>query len=155
FALLLHKKTEGNPLFFTDLTRYLCARQAIVMTDGRWILTLSLADIERQLPDSIRVMIERKIDQVDETDRRLLVAAAAQGYQFDSAVISQVTEIAAEEVEERLENLERKHSLIKQLDEMELPDRTITLRYRFTHVLYQNILYSSLKPTRRANLSNA
>src|SRR5262249_35813397 len=35
------------------------------------------------------------------------------------------------------------------------PDRTLTLRYRFVHVLYQNALYASLRPTRRASLSAA
>ena len=35
----------------------------------------------------------------------------------------------------------------------ELPDRTLSVRYRFVHVLYQNVLYASLQPTRRASLS--
>src|SRR5262249_19402731 len=39
--------------------------------------------------------------------------------------------------------------------EMEFPDRTLTLRYRFVHVLYQNALYVALGPTRRAQLSGA
>ena len=39
--------------------------------------------------------------------------------------------------------------------EQEFPDRTLTLRYRFVHVLYQNALYASLRPTRRASLSAA
>ena len=39
--------------------------------------------------------------------------------------------------------------------EHEFPDRTLTLRYGFVHVLYQNALYASLRPTRRAALSAA
>jgi predicted ATPase len=42
---------------------------------------------------------------------------------------------------------------VRIVDEKEFPDRTLTLRYRFVHVLYQNALYSSLRPTRRAALS--
>ena len=38
-------------------------------------------------------------------------------------------------------------------DEHEFPDRTLTVRYRFVHVLYQNVLFGSLQPTRRAQLS--
>ena len=39
--------------------------------------------------------------------------------------------------------------------EQEFPDRTLTPRYRFVHALYQNALYASLRPTRRALLSAA
>ena len=39
--------------------------------------------------------------------------------------------------------------------EKELPDRTLSLAYRFVHVLYQNALYGSLRPARRASLSGA
>src|SRR5262249_47729953 len=34
--------------------------------------------------------------------------------------------------------------------EHEFPDRALTLRYAFVHVLYQNALYASLLPTRKA-----
>src|SRR5262249_5906502 len=32
---------------------------------------------------------------------------------------------------------------------------TLTLRYRFVHVLYQNVLFASLQPTRRVSLARA
>ena len=32
-------------------------------------------------------------------------------------------------------------------------DRALTVRYRFVHGLYQNVLYASLQPTRRAQMS--
>ena len=53
------------------------------------------------------------------------------------------------EVEDRLEKLERVHVFVKRGREQEFPDRTLTLRYQFVHVLYQNMLYASLQPTRR------
>ena len=48
-------------------------------------------------------MIQRKIDQLGEDDRRLLVAASVQGYEFDSAVVARVLERDAAQVEERLD----------------------------------------------------
>ena len=36
-----------------------------------------------------------------------------------------------------------------------MPDRTLSVKYRFVHVLYQNALYGSLGPSRRASLSAA
>jgi predicted ATPase len=85
----------------------------------------------------------------------LLVAASVQGFEFDSAVIAKALAMDATEIEERLGVLERVHFLVRASGEAELPDRTLTLRYRFVHNLYQNALYALLGPARRAALSLA
>ncbi|MBS1808707.1 MAG: protein kinase [Acidobacteria bacterium] len=160
FAKLIHAKTEGSPLFMADLVRYLRDRCVIAMeTSGRdaraprWMLAQTLPDIERELPESVRGMIERKIAQLSEEDRKLLTAASVQGYEFDSAVVAQVLNLEADEVEERLEKLERVFAFVKVTSEGEFPNRTLTLKYRFVHVLYQNALYGALRITRKASLS--
>ncbi|HEX2453690.1 MAG TPA: protein kinase [Vicinamibacterales bacterium] len=150
---LVHARTEGNPLFMADLLRYLKDRRAITRERGRWKLAGTVADVERDLPESVRSMIARKIERLDDADRRLLVAASVQGHEFDSTVVSEALEMPAEEVEERLERLDHVHFFVKPAGEQEFADRTLTLRYRFVHVLYQNMLYASLQPTRRASLS--
>jgi TolB-like protein/tetratricopeptide (TPR) repeat protein len=152
FPASILQKTEGSPLFMADLVRYLRDRGAIGKIDGEWRLTHGLPEIERELPESVRGMIERKIGQLEDGDHELLTAASVQGYAFDSAIVAQVLGIPPEETEERLEDLERVHAFVRLTGETELPDRTLTLRYRFVHVLYQNALYGSLKPTRKARL---
>jgi serine/threonine protein kinase/predicted ATPase len=154
-AALVHARTEGSPLFMADLLRYLRDRQVLTHEQGRWTLGQSVPDLRRDLPESVRGMIQRKIDQLGEDDRRLLVAASVQGYEFDSAVVARVLQRDAAEVEERLDELDRIHAFVRMVREQEFPDRTLTLRYRFVHVLYQNALYASLGPTRRAALSAA
>jgi predicted ATPase len=152
---LIHDKTEGNPLFMVDLLHHLRDRQELAVEQGRWVLAQSLPNLERELPESVRSMIERKIAQLGDEDRRLLVAASVQGYEFDAAVVAKALGQDAADVEERLEGLERVHAFIRLVGEHEFPDRTLTLRIRFVHVLYQNALYASLRPTRRASLSAA
>jgi tetratricopeptide (TPR) repeat protein len=152
---LIHAKTEGNPLFMADLAHYLRDRGVIATESGRWELAQPLPDLERELPESVRGMIERKIAQLDEEDRKLLMAASVRGYEFDSAVVAQVLNLDANEVEERLEKLERVHAFVKLTSETEFPNQTLTLRYRFIHALYQNALYGSLRPTRKVSLSAA
>jgi len=149
----LHAKTEGNPLFMADLVRYLHDSGSIAEENGRWVLTRAMADLPKDLPESVRSMIARKIAQLDEGDRRLLVAASVEGHEFDSATISDATETDPGDVEERLDVLQRVHVFVTRTREEEFPDRTLTLRYQFVHVLYQNALYATLQPTRRASLS--
>jgi predicted ATPase len=155
FADLVHTRTEGSPLFMADLLRYLRDRQVLTQEEGRWTLGQTVPDLRRDLPQSVRGMIQRKIDQLGEDDCRLLMAASVQGCEFDSAVVARVLQRDAAEVEERLDELDRIHAFVQMVREQEFPDRTLTLRYRFVHVLYQNDLFSSLRPTRRAALSAA
>ena len=153
FPQLIHSKTEGSPLFMADLVRYLRDRGVIALEDNRWMLAQALPDIERELPESVRGMIERKIAQLSEEDHKLLTVASVQGYEFDSAVVGQVLKLDADEIEERLEKLERVFAFVKLASEAEFPNRTLTLKYRFVHVLYQNALYAGLRATRRTTLS--
>jgi serine/threonine protein kinase/predicted ATPase len=153
FAAFVHAKTEGTPLFMADLVRYLRDSGSIAEAQGAWVLTRSIASLPKDLPESVRSMIARKIDALEERDRKLLLAASAQGYEFDSITITEATGIDPIDVEERLDVLERMHVFVKRGPEEEFPDRTLTVKYQFAHVLYQNLLYGSLQPTQRAVLS--
>lgn len=154
FSALIYAKTEGNPLFMVDLLGYLRDRKVIAQQeDGHWALVESIPQIELDLPESVRSLIHRKLDSLSEQNRRLLIGASVQGYEFDSTVLSEALDLEAADVEEHLDELDRTHALVRQIEEWELPDRTPTLRYRFVHALYQNSFYGMLKPTRRASLS--
>jgi predicted ATPase len=155
FAGSIHAKTEGSPLFMVDLLRYLRDTGGIVQEKGTWIVARGVPDVPKDLPESVRGMIARKIEQVDEQDRRLLLAASVQGSEFDSAIVGEAAKMEPGEVEDRLEKLERVHVFVSRGDEQEFPDGTLTLKYRFVHVLYQNVLFASLQPTRRVTLGKA
>ena len=150
---IIHARSEGSPLFMADLVRSLRSRDIIIERHGGWNLAQPVTDIVDELPESIRSVIERKIGQLADADRRLLVAASVQGDEFDAAVVAQALGSDAADVEERLQGLERTSSLVRPVREKELPDGTLTLRCRFVHVLYQNALYATLTPARRASLS--
>jgi predicted ATPase len=152
---LIHAKTEGSPLFMADVIRYLRDRGVIVKQNGSWALAQSLPNIDHDLPESIRSMIQRKMDQLADTDRRLLAAASVQGHEFNPAVVAKALEMDAAQVEERLEALDRIYSFVRMSGEREFPDSSLTLRYSFVHVLYQNAFYAGLTATRKASLSAA
>jgi tetratricopeptide (TPR) repeat protein len=155
FAGVVHSKTEGNPLFMADLLRYLRDRKVITADSaGAWIIAQSLSGISSSLPQSVKSMIERKIEQLSERDREVLAAAAVEGYEFDSATLVRALQAGALEIEERLEALDHIHTFVRRIGEEEFPDRTLTVRYQFVHVLYQNQLFSSLSPARRMGLSS-
>ena len=153
FAGMIHARTEGSPLFMTDLVRYLRTESTLSNDDGVWRLTAPMSDIARSLPESIRGMIQRKTEQICGDDRLLLAVASVHGNEFDSAILAAVMRIDAADVEERLEALDRVHGFVRRFGERTLPNGALSVRYRFVHVLYQNALVTSLTPSRRARLS--
>lgn len=152
-ATLIQDKTEGNPLFMVDLVRDLRNRGVIAQRDETWELTQEMPSIARELPASIRSMIQRKIDALSDDDRRLLVAASVQGVRIDTAVIARALERDAGDLEEHLDRLDRLHGFVRLVGDERLPDGTQSSQYRFVHALYQNSLYESLRPVRRAAMS--
>ena len=153
FAALLHEKTEGSPLFLVDLLRWLGARGALAQFDGAWQLTSGLPDVARDLPPSVKGMIERKIAQLEPSDRRLLMTASVQGFTFDAVIVADVLGLDPADVEERLTTLEKVYAFVRAVDEVDLPDGTLSARFRFVHVLYQNALYASLATSRKVTVA--
>ena len=153
FARLVHAKTDGHPLFMSDILRYLRDRGVIVQRGDGWSLSTAVPEIERDLPESVRAMIQRKVDQLSRDDHELLLAASVQGHEFDAAILADALQIEIGAVEERLDVLERVHAFVRSLGERELPDRRLSRHCRFIHALYQNALYAQLGPGKRAALA--
>jgi len=153
FPRLIHAKTEGNPFFMVELVRYLRDKQKIFQSGDVWMLSEKLPEIERDLPQSIVGMVQRKIDFLSDSDRRLLAAASIQGFEFDSPVVARTLGVDLADTEENLYRLHRVNRLIQPLGEKELPRGDVAVRYRFVHFLYYGALYNAVQPARKASWS--
>jgi serine/threonine protein kinase/tetratricopeptide (TPR) repeat protein len=149
---LIQSKTEGHTLFVTSLVQFLAERQDIVNVNGCWSLVRPLAEMDLEVPESVRSMIRKKIDALEEEDRRTLQYASVEGEEFISTVAAKLLGIDDLILEERLDRLDKVHRLIQSLGEEELPDGRLSTRYRFAHALYQNVLYGDLVSKRRTLL---
>jgi DNA-binding winged helix-turn-helix (wHTH) protein/tetratricopeptide (TPR) repeat protein len=139
---LVYRKTEGNPLFMTDLVRYL--RENELSKDD-------VVQVTREVPESLKGMIERTLQALNPDAQQLLRISALYGNEFESGIVATVTGRNAADVEEHLQTLAHVHGLITIVREHALPDGTFSLRCRFVHVLYQNALFISTMPSRRAD----
>lgn len=151
-AHLIHRKTEGHPLFSAALVQLLVERGDIAKFDGPWTITRPLTDQSLEVPESVRGMIRKKIEALDQEDRRVLQYASIQGEEFISSVLAGMLETDELALEQRLDRLERAHRLIETRGEEELPDGSLGIKYRFAHALYQNILYDSVLTKHRVLL---
>jgi len=152
-AEFIYNRTEGNPLFMGDLVTHLRDCQMLTRVSGHWKLAWPPADLERELPVSVHSMIQRRIDQLSDEDRELLAAASVQGQEFDSTLVAEALGKDPVVCERRLQVLSRAQFFVRLIQAEELPNSTASLRYGFTHALYQNALYEILTPHERISLS--
>jgi|CZKX01.1.fsa_nt_gi tetratricopeptide (TPR) repeat protein len=152
-AQIVHQRTEGNALFMAEMLRYLQDQHILIERRAVWTCNGPVSEIRHVIPVGIQSMIRLKVQQVSEEDRMLLLSAAVQGLQFDSAVVARVLSRDPADVEERLQALDAEHDFVRAAGEREFSDGTLSVRYHFIHVLYQHALYESLSPNRRVALS--
>jgi hypothetical protein len=155
FARLIQERTEGHPLFMTELTHFLRDTRVVTEHNGRWIVNEDLERVRKAIPGGTESMIRLQIEQFSEVDRRILQCAAVQGVEFDSAVVSVTLSLDPGDVEERLQVLERIHRFVQSEGETVFSERTCSCHYRFVHVFYHSALLAEMPPTRRAALSLA
>src|SRR5205814_277010 len=148
----IYQRTEGNPLFMVNLVEYLIDQKMIVEEKGAWNLQVELSDIERGVPTNLRQLIEKQIERLDPDQRTVLEAASVAGMECSSVAIAAGLDMPIESVEKHCEELAGRHQFLSPAWLVELPDGTITPRYRFIHVLYRDVPYRMMAPMRRSQI---
>ena len=146
---LVHRRTDGHPLFMVGLVDYLLARGAVARVDGRWTLTVDAALAEAAVPDSVRDVIEHQLEELDEAQRELLETASAIGLEFAAALVAEAVDAKVMAVEELCQPLALRGRFITSRGVADWPDGPASERYGFMHALYRDALYQRLPATRR------
>lgn len=147
---LIYTRTEGNPLFMVNVVDDLVRRGVIVQQEGRWELSGELEAAET--PQTLRQFIDQQVEQLDPKTQLVLAAASVAGMEFSAAAVAAALAEEVETVERQCVELARREQFVHPKDEREWPDGTVTMRYGFVHVLYQEVLYNRLLASQRINL---
>jgi class 3 adenylate cyclase len=136
-------ETDGNPFFVGEMLRGLSESGALVFDEeaSRWSVDSS-AGIA--LPESVREVIERRVERLGEQSVEVLTLAAVIGRSFELRLLSAIVEIDETALLDHLEEAVRAAVLAESSDQVG--------RFRFVHALINQTLYDSLGSTRRARL---
>ena len=134
----LHRSTGGNPLFLSTFVDDLESRGLIRERDGRWELSTSVDDIAARRPESIRGLIDARIDRLSEVERRIIEVAGIAGLSFTAGVVAHALEADPDGVDSACESLAGERRLLQYLGTEIWPDGTIQSRYAFRHALFQH-----------------
>jgi DNA-binding winged helix-turn-helix (wHTH) protein/tetratricopeptide (TPR) repeat protein len=151
-ASLIHKRTEGNPLFMVQAVNHLITEGLIAEFEGCWELGVNIEEIEVGVPDSIKEMIENQLDHLDIEQQRILKAASVAGTEFSSATVGAGLGQDRAAVERGCSELVRRHQFLKDCGVQILPNGEAVGRYGFIHAVYQNMLYERVPASTRMQM---
>jgi len=136
-------ETDGNPFFVGEVLRGLSESGALVFDDdsGRWSIDSS-AGIA--LPESVREVIERRVERLGDEALEVLTQAAVIGRVFDLELLESMLDIEETRLLDHLEAAVAASLLAESSDRVG--------QFRFAHALVNQTLYEGLGATRRARM---
>ena len=151
-AALLHRHSEGNPLFMVAALDHMSQRGFLSRENGTWRLNVPIEEIDLEVPESLRQMIELQMERLSQEEHRALEAASVTGALFSAVVSATAANMDVEEFENLCEGLARRHYIVRSADSKKFSDRSASERYEFVHALYREVLYRRQSPGRRTKL---
>jgi DNA-binding winged helix-turn-helix (wHTH) protein/tetratricopeptide (TPR) repeat protein len=149
---LVHRHSEGNPLFMVAALDHMTQRGFVLRENGSWKLNVPLEEIDLEVPENLRAMIETQIDQLNSAEQRALEVASVSGIAFTGRVSAGAADQEEENFEDLCEQLSRRQQMLRWVGAYQFPDGTVSQRYEFVHALYREVFYRRQAPGRRLKL---
>jgi DNA-binding winged helix-turn-helix (wHTH) protein/predicted ATPase len=150
-AIVLHRNTDGNPLFLVNTIDYLIGQGQLQEIDAQWRLSGPVEDIAARAPETLWQLVEKQVERLSTEEQSVLVVASVAGVEF-SSVVAVAAGLDAQLGELRCEELARRGQFLRRVGVAEWPDGTVAGRYAFIHALYQQVLYGRISIGEQAGL---
>jgi tetratricopeptide (TPR) repeat protein len=147
----VHRRTEGHPLFLTDLCRI--GKASGAFGRGAQSRNTAIEFVNTTIPSNTLDMIRLALRRLSDVEHQILEYAALQGRDFEADVVARALGLEIVQVEGLLRKLQTTERLLECRGEQSFPDGTRTSRYRFAHSFYQDVLLSDVLPSRRRTSS--
>jgi tetratricopeptide (TPR) repeat protein len=140
-AGLVHRHSEGNPLFMVAALDHMVERGMISCQNGGWQLGVPLEKIDLEVPENLRTMIEAQIERLTPEEQRALEVASVTGAVFSLRTTAAAANLDQEEFGDLCEELSRRDLMVRSSGSQHFPDETVSDCYEFVHALYREVFY--------------
>jgi tetratricopeptide (TPR) repeat protein len=140
---LIHAETDGNPFFVEEVFAHLVEEGKLAEAGPGRSAEPRLDELD--VPDNVRLVIERRLERLSEGCRRALGVAAVAGRRFGHGVVAAAAGLPVGEVLDVLEEAERARLVVSVADGVE-PG------FAFAHELIRQTLLLGLSAPRRSLL---
>ena len=154
-ARLVHRRTDGVPLFVVQLAQAWTDAGVLRPASGRWELAPRPPGDDPEVPDDLRRLLELQLERLDAADLAMLEAAAVGGVEFAAATVAADGPGTVDAAEERCAALARHGRFLRPTGTVDWSDGTVSSGFRFAHDLHRTVLYDRIPAGRRARLHAA
>jgi tetratricopeptide (TPR) repeat protein len=140
----VHTETQGNPFFTEEIFKHLAEEGRLFGDDGRFRPEVAIGELD--VPESLRLVLGRRLERLGPDGRRALAAAAVVGRAFTYELLEALGELPSDALLDVLDEAERAR-LVSPLSDAADEDRLL-----FSHELIRQTLLAELSQPRRRRL---
>ena len=140
---VIFAETEGNPFFVEEVLKHLAEEGRLFDGEGKWRGDVIVG--EADVPDSLRLVIGRRLERLDDDTRRVLTVAAVIGRSFSFELITALSDLEPDALLDAADEAERAQLLISNSNGSQVT-------FRFSHELIRQTLLSGVSAARRRQL---
>ncbi|MDB5107074.1 MAG: hypothetical protein JWM69_15, partial [Candidatus Binatus sp.] len=143
---LIFEESQGYPFFVEEVYRHLIEDQRVFDADGQFRTDLKIDEID--VPENVRLIIDRRLERFDENEARALAAAAVIGRSFSFHLLTAISQIDVDELFNVIEKAQQMGVVVPSSQGPEKP-------FTFAHELVRQTLLARISAPRKQQLHAA
>ena len=149
-AKLMYSHSEGNPLFMTAIVSDLVKSGLLIQEQESWRLTVPLAQIVLDVPETLQQMLEIQIERLSESEQRVLKSASIAGRRFSAWSLAAMLDTGIAEMEDICDRFAQRQQFLRSGRASGVLGAPQSAHYEFRHSLYREALYRGIPEGQRA-----
>jgi predicted ATPase len=142
----IFEESQGNPFFVEEVYRHLVEERKVFDAAGQFRTEISID--ESDVPENVRLIIGRRLERLDENEKRVLAAAAVIGRSFSFQLLSSISRVDLDELFAVIEKAQQMGIIVPSAEGPERP-------FTFNHELVRQTLLAGFADPRRQQLHAA
>ena len=143
---LIFEESQGYPFFVEEVYRHLVEEGKVFDAAGQFRTDIKIDEID--VPENVRLIIGRRLERLDENEKRALAAAAVIGRSFSFQLLTAISQIDVDELFTVIEKAQRMGIIVPSSEGPETP-------FTFAHELVRQTLLAGISAPRRQQLHAA
>ena len=140
---LIFEESQGNPFFVEEVYRHLVEEGKVFDAAGQFRTDIEIDEID--VPENVRLIIGRRLERLDENEKRVLAAAAVIGRSFSFQLLTAISRIDVDELFTVIEKAQQMGIIVPSSEGPEQP-------FTFAHELVRQTLLAGISAPRRQQL---
>ncbi|MEE8518001.1 MAG: AAA family ATPase [Dehalococcoidia bacterium] len=145
WAEVVHRQTEGNPLFVQEVMRYLVEEGLLARDEGQ-LQRAGEEPLANRIPEGLRDVIGKRLTRLSDLCNKVLSIAAVVGRDFPLRVLQSVAGVPEDQLYDAL----KEATAVGVIEDR--TDMGAGVSFRFTHAFFRQTLYEEIFAPERLQL---